>query len=82
MRRIRRGEKYPHRNDGEVYRNLPNKKTDEIYLPIKEKGYYKEYVHPTPNWDKPGSRRIIKGKGGELYYSPDHYDTFLKFKRK
>jgi len=28
----------------------------------------------------PGTQRIIIGKGGEYYYSPDHYKTFIRFK--
>lgn len=26
-------------------------------------------------------QRIIKGQGGEIYYSPDHYKTFIKIEK-
>ena len=46
-------------------------------LPIKEPGYYKEFVLPTPITPKVGPQRIIQGHNGELYYSPDHYQSFI-----
>lgn len=74
MDRIKAGEKYPHKNDGSTFRNREN------LLPKKQDGYYKEYVHPTKGVEGPGLQRIITGKKGEFYYSPDHYKTFIKFK--
>ena len=75
MERIERGDKYPHRHDGTTFKNI------EGILPVKESGYYKEYVHPTPGVNGAGLQRIVIGKGGELYFSPDHYKTFIRFKR-
>jgi guanyl-specific ribonuclease Sa len=49
-------------------------------LPTKPYGYYTEYVHPTPGESGPGGQRIVTGKGGETYYSPDHYRTFIPVK--
>ena len=40
--RISRGERFPHRNDGSIFRNREGR------LPSKPDGYYREYVHPTP----------------------------------
>ncbi|UFI47588.1 ribonuclease domain-containing protein [Pseudomonas savastanoi] len=40
-------------------------------------GYYTEYVHPTPGIVGPGPQRIVVGKGGEMYYTADHYKTFM-----
>jgi len=40
-------------------------------------GYYQEYVHPTPGVSGAGPQRIVGGRGGELYYTPDHYKTFI-----
>ena len=48
----------------------------EGLLPQKPPGYYQEYVHPTPGVNGVGPQRIIRGQGGELYYTPDHYQTF------
>ncbi|NWE46962.1 hypothetical protein HX857_14370 [Pseudomonas gingeri] len=27
-----------------------------------------------------GPQRIVVGKGGEMYYTPDHYKTFVPIK--
>ncbi|MBU0577368.1 hypothetical protein KKF04_01380 [Patescibacteria group bacterium] len=69
--RIKRGEKFPHKNDGAIFENR------EEFLPKKSADYYHEYVHPTTDADHAGLQRIIKGKNGELYYTPDHYETFF-----
>ena len=52
----------------------------ESILPQRVEGYYKEYVHPTPGIRGPGTQRIVIGGGNEWYYSPDHYQTFIRFK--
>jgi guanyl-specific ribonuclease Sa len=69
--RIKSGGSFPHRNDGAIFRN------DQGLLPKRPAGYYREYVHPTPGVNGPGPQRIVAGKGGELYYTPDHYQTFI-----
>lgn len=70
--RIAAGEKNAHRNDGTVYRNLSRK------LPEHPAGYYREYVVPTEGVSGPGPQRLIVGRGGELYYTFDHYETFIR----
>jgi hypothetical protein len=75
LERIRTGGKFPHGNDGSVFRN------SERLLPKKPKGYYREYVHPTSGINGPGKQRIVIGKGGEQYYTPDHYKTFIQIKK-
>ncbi|MFM8252376.1 MAG: ribonuclease domain-containing protein [Planctomycetota bacterium] len=70
LARIRRGESFPHRNDGSVFQNREGR------LPRKPTGYYTEYVHPTPKLRGPGPQRIILGKEQECYYTADHYRTF------
>ncbi len=40
-------------------------------------GYYREYVRPTPGVSGPGPQRIVVGRGGEMYYTSDHYQTFI-----
>ena len=72
LKRISNGESYPHRNDGSIFKNK------EGFLPDKPYGGYKEYVHPTQGIQGPGVQRIIIGNKGEIYYSPDHYETFIK----
>lgn len=69
--RIARGEKYPHRNDGSVFGNREGR------LPKKPRDWYREYVVPTPGEKGPGPQRIILGRDGEAFYTPDHYRTFI-----
>lgn len=71
LERIRTGGSFPHRNDATEFFNKGNP------LPVKPPEYYKEYVLPTPGVSGPGPQRIVKGDGGELYYTPDHYKTFI-----
>ena len=52
-------------------------KNTEGLLPSAGSGYYNEYVLPTPGVNGVGSQRIIRGDGGEYYYTPDHYHTFI-----
>jgi guanyl-specific ribonuclease Sa len=46
-------------------------------LPVKPSGYYHEYAMTTPGFSGTGPERIVKGQNGELYYTPDHYKTFI-----
>ena len=70
--RIAAGRHLEHRNDGTVFGNR------EKRLPRKPKGYYREYVHPTPGLRGPGPQRLVIGEEGEVYYTPDHYQTFRR----
>ena len=72
LTRIRRGKRHPHRRDGSTFYNR------EKRLPLKPRGYYKEYVHPTRGMRGPGPQRIVIGRNGETYYTADHYRTFEK----
>jgi RHS repeat-associated protein len=69
--RINRGERFPHRNDGSIFGNREGR------LPQRPYGYYREYVHPTPGVEGPGAQRLVIGQEGEIYYTPDHYRTFI-----
>jgi ribonuclease T1 len=64
------GGPYPYPRDGVVFQNR------ERLLPRKAGGYYREYTVPTPGEDDRGARRIIVGKGGEVYWTADHYASF------
>jgi guanyl-specific ribonuclease Sa len=70
--RINRGEQLEFTHDGIVFQNR------ERRLPPKPAGYYHEYVHPTPGLDGPGPQRIVRGRNGEIFYTPDHYRTFQR----
>ena len=67
---IQRGGPFPHRQDGSTFGNR------EQQLPQRPRGYYREYTVDTPGLGDRGPRRIVAGRGGELYYTPDHYVTF------
>lgn len=51
-------------------------KNREGLLPIQSSGYYREYTVDTPGVADRGSRRLITGNNAELYYTPDHYNSF------
>ena len=63
---------FPYERDGVVFGNF------ERRLPIRERGYYREYTVPTPGLSHRGARRIVVGREGELYYTSDHYRTFRR----
>jgi ribonuclease T1 len=52
---IGKGGPYPYERDGIVFGNF------EKRLPVRERGYYREYTVPTPGVKGRGARRIIKG---------------------
>jgi guanyl-specific ribonuclease Sa len=68
--RIRRDERLRFSHDGIVFQNR------ERRLPRKSADYYHEFVHPTPELSGPGPQRIVVGREGEIFYTPDHYRTF------
>ncbi len=78
--RIESGGRFPHRNDGAVFQNHPLPGRDTPSLPNQSPGYYREYVHPTPGTHGPGPQRVVVGRDGEMFYTPDHYQTFVPLK--
>jgi ribonuclease T1 len=79
---IRKGGSFPYRKDGTTFGNF------EKRLPLRSRGYYREYTVPTPGARDRGARRIVAGQGatgdartsGEYYYSDDHYRTFRRIR--
>jgi ribonuclease T1 len=79
---IKRGGPFPYRRDGSVFGNF------ERRLPMKPRGYYREYTVRTPGERGRGARRIVAGSGadgdaatsGEYYYTGDHYGTFRRIR--
>lgn len=69
---IARGGPFPFRNDGGVFANR------ERLLPQQARGYYREYTVVTPRAQDRGARRVVRGNGGETYYTRDHYRTFVR----
>jgi ribonuclease T1 len=68
--KIDSGASFKYRQDGSTFSNR------EKRLPPERSGYYREYTVVTPGSPDRGPRRIISGRQGELYYTPDHYVSF------
>jgi len=69
---IARGGPFPHAKDGSVFQNR------EGLLPPQAQGYYREYTVPTPGANTRGARRVVQGRGGETWYTRDHYNSFVR----
>lgn len=69
--RIEAGGPFPYPSDGTVFGNR------EGLLPEQPYGYYEEYTVETPGLDHRGARRFVTGDGDELYYTRDHYQSFV-----
>ena len=69
---IKAGGPFPYQKDGSVFGNR------EALLPKRERGYYREYTVKTPGAKDRGARRIVAGRGGEFYYTADHYRSFRR----
>jgi ribonuclease T1 len=74
VERIRAGGPFPYERDGAVFLNF------ERLLPRQDRGYYREYTVATPGLKHRGARRIVAGRGGELYYTDDHYRSFRRIR--
>jgi ribonuclease T1 len=72
IRLIRAGGPFPYDRDGAIFGNF------ERQLPARERGYYREYTVRTPGIKHRGARRIVAGRGGELFYTDDHYRSFSR----
>lgn len=70
------GGPYPYRQDGTVFQNREKK------LPIKPRGYYREFTVRTPGVKNRGARRVVTGgQPPEVYYyTEDHYRSFVLLK--
>ncbi len=79
---IKAGGPFPYRKDGTTFGNR------EKRLPVRERGYYREYTVKTPGSKDRGARRIVAGTGergdvrtsGEYYYTDDHYNSFRRIR--
>jgi ribonuclease T1 len=71
---IRSAGPFPYQQDGRIFGNR------EGLLPRRSRGYYREYTVKTPGARDRGARRIIVGRGGELYYTEDHYRSFRRIR--
>jgi len=71
---IEAGGPFPYRQDGRTFGNR------EKLLPRRDHGYYREYTVRTPGARDRGARRILAGRGGEFYYTADHYRSFKRIR--
>ena len=69
------GGPFPYDEDGSRFGNY------EGILPDEHDDYYEEYTVETPGSDDRGARRIVRGAGGELYWTEDHYESFERIWR-
>ncbi|HXZ48181.1 MAG TPA: ribonuclease domain-containing protein [Usitatibacter sp.] len=74
MQLIRKGGPFPYARDGAIFGNR------EGALPRQRRGYYREYTVKTPHVRTRGARRIIWGRGGEFWYTDDHYNHFWRIR--
>lgn len=67
---------FPFAKDGSTFNNF------EGLLPAQPRGYYREYTVPTPGERDRGARRIVTGDDDrELFYTADHYNSFVRVRR-
>lgn len=71
---IKKGGPFPYQRDGVVFNNF------ERRLPVRKRGYYREYTVRTPGARDRGARRIVAGRNGEFYYTDDHYRSFRRIR--
>ena len=71
---IKAGGPFPYPQDHRPFGNR------EQLLPLKPRGYYREYTVRTPGVRDRGARRIVAGSGGEYYYTADHYRSFRRIR--
>ena len=69
---IRSGGPFPYARDNSVFSNR------EQRLPLRPRGYYREYTVKTPGARDRGARRIVAGASAEYYYTDDHYNSFRR----
>lgn len=69
---IYQGGPFPYTRDGIEFQNR------ERLLPQQPRGYYREYTVETPGATNRGARRIVAGQNGEMYYTEDHYSSFVQ----
>jgi ribonuclease T1 len=71
---VKVGGPFPYPQDGRTFHNR------EKRLPLMARGYYREYTVRTPGARDRGARRIVAGRGGEYYYTADHYRSFQRIR--
>lgn len=73
LRLIASGEPLPYGQDGSVFQNRESNLPD---LPANL--LYREYTVPTAGSPDRGARRLVVGDDGSVYYTSDHYSSFVQ----
>ncbi len=71
---IKVGGPFPYARDNSVFSNR------QKVLPLRGRGYYREYTVKTPGARDRGARRIVAGTAGDYYYTEDHYNSFRRIR--
>jgi ribonuclease T1 len=71
---VKAGGPFPYLQDGRTFGNR------EKLLPRRDHGYYLEYTVKTPGARDRGAQRIVAGRGGEFYFTADHYRSFKRIR--
>lgn len=69
---VEAGGPYPFDQDDGTFGNR------EGILPDAYDGYYREYTVVTPGEGDRGARRFVVGADGEVFYTDDHYESFVE----
>lgn len=69
---VAQGGPHPYRQDGATFFNR------EGLLPPEDEGYYREFTVETPGSSDRGARRLVVGDRGEVFYTDDHYGSFVE----
>jgi len=72
LKLIKSGGPFPYAKDGSEFSNREGR------LPGKGPGYYREFTVETPGSPDRGARRIVSGRNDEVYYTRDHYRSFIR----
>lgn len=76
VRLIDAGGPFPYAKDGSTFGNR------EGLLPAQRSGFYREYTVRTPGEADRGARRIVTGdRDRQLFYTADHYASFVRIRR-
>lgn len=72
LKRIRDGKQLNHRNDGAFFQNREGR------LPSAPRNTYREFVYTQRGLPFPGPARILINTSGQVWFTGDHYGTFVK----
>jgi ribonuclease T1 len=67
---VRAGGPFPYEEDGRTFQNR------EGILPDRARGYYREYTVKKGRGGDRGPLRLVRGEGGDVFWTDDHYDSF------